>query len=356
MPDGVETTLRAVLRWSSHGAGPVDVGVGDGVELAALARDHGVLGPLVAASAHGVVELPDEVRAAVVAEHEVAMVWCLQLERRLLEIDAAFHAARVRYLVVKGPAVAHLDEADPSLRSFADLDLLVAGDDIERAIGVLTGLGAERRIPERRPGFDRRFVKGIGMVGDDDIELDVHRTLCTGPHGFRIPLDRVFAEAVTFDLGGRPIPAPSRRHRALHAGYHAMVGSASPPLRTLRDLAGYLVAGDLGPEVLGPEARRWRGEAVLAAAVEATIAAFDLDVPAWRTWLASVELDSAERRLVERGPGADRLVDWDVVRELGWRDRAAFLRAVAFPSAEVLSDRGETGWGRATAALRRGVS
>ena len=32
--------------------------------------------------------------------------------------------------------------------------------------------------------------------GADGVELDVHRTYTGGPHGFRIPVDRIFAAAV----------------------------------------------------------------------------------------------------------------------------------------------------------------
>lgn len=78
------------------------------------------------------------------------------------------------------------------------------------------------------------------MTCGDLVEIDVHRTLCGGAMGLRIPLDRVFAQPELFDIGDTGFLAPRLDHRALHAAYHAIVGGGPPPLRTLRDLAGYL--------------------------------------------------------------------------------------------------------------------
>lgn len=250
--------------------------------------------------------------------------------------------------------MAQLDYPDPSLRSFADLDILIAGHDMDRAIEVLAEHGAARRIPERRPGFDRRFIKGVGTKCADGVEIDVHRSLTGGPHGFRIPLNRLFAESEVFEIGGVPIRALSRRHRALHAAYHGVVGSPVPPLRTLLDLAGYLTSGDLTPDVLVPEAEQWRGEAVLAVAVRATLSTLDFDAPAWQDWLAAVRSDPEELAIIQAGHRTPRWpIEWSTVRELSWRDRVAFCYAVAVPSSAVNKSRGQSGVHRVRVGMRR---
>lgn len=356
LPEGaVDRVLRQLAVWSLDGSGHVDP-LADASSESVLVDEavaHGLLGSLVGGIGAAVIDLSPEQIERSRTLHDGAAVWCLRVERRMLEIEDRFDAGGgIEHRILKGPAVAHLDEHDPALRTFADLDLLLAAHDLDRGIRLLTEMGIERRIAERRPGFDRRFVKGVGMSGADLIEVDVHRNLCGGPHGFRVPPGRLLEERELFEVGGRELPALSARHRLLHACYHAMVGSSSPPLRTLRDLAGYLRRPDLGPEAVLPEARRWRGEAVVAAAVIECIAVMGIDVPAWQSWAEGFDIDPEELQIMADGRiEGEHLVDWTEVRELSWSDRPAFLFAVAFPSRAVLAERGET----TTDRLRSGV-
>ena len=350
-----ERALSQAVGWFLPGADGVDPLADETQHLMILhvASTSRLLGPLLVAVNAGALDLPDEVVDQMAKAHELSMLWCLQLELRILEVKDWFDkAGGVEFLVVKGPAVAHLDEPDPSLRSFADLDLLIHERDMDRAIATLGEHGAARRIPQQRPGFDRRFTKGVGTCCDDGVEIDVHRTLCVGALGFRIPLDDLFADPDHFEIGGERFAAPKLEHRALHAAYHAVVGSPVPALRTLRDLAGYLTRPELPPEVLVPEARRWGGETVLADAVRATFDTLSMDAPTWREWLDDFTPDPRDLQLIERSRGESPWpVEWSVLRELGWRDRAALCWAVAVPSHEVLEDRGQTRWSR----IRSGV-
>lgn len=317
---------------------------GTASRLLALAQAEAVLGPLLVA-------LPDsatDLRERALAQHERTMLWCLELELRLLEIKDWFdEAGGVEFRVLKGPAVAHLDEPDPSLRTFADLDLLIHERDMDRAIVTLTAHGVERRIPQRRPGFDRRFVKGVGMASPDGIEIDLHRTLCIGALGFRIPLDDLFDGHDHFIISGQTFAAMRVEHRALHAAYHATLGTTHPPLKTLRDLAGYLTHPALTPDALVPIARRWGGETVLGEAVRAVFDTLSFEAPAWREWLAGSTPDAGQLDLIARTRRSARWpVELPTLKELNWRDRAAFLWAVAVPSREVLADEGQSRWQR----------
>ncbi|MEO6630028.1 MAG: nucleotidyltransferase family protein [Aquihabitans sp.] len=351
--------LRQVCTWLEPGASPIEPlgSAHQPQELVDLARAERLLGPLLVAVDAGALALPDRVVTDVLRDHQEAMLWCLHLDANLLEVALWFEGAGgVDFRVLKGSAVSHLDEPDPSLRFFSDLDLLIAASDMDRAIAVLERHGAVRRLPQRRPGFDRRFGKGVGMTCSDGMEIDVHRTLTGLAHGFRIPLDDLFADPEAFQVGGETFLALSAPHRALHAAYHAVAGSQFPPLRTLRDMAGYLGREDLGPEVLAPIAERWGGTAVLAEAVRATLDACPVDIVVWEEWLARVEVDPAETVLLERGrhPGAARWpVEWSTVRELSWKDRASFLWAVAMPASEVLAQRGLSPVARLGQGVRR---
>lgn len=303
--------------------------------LIASAERERLLGPLVGAVDGGEVSLPAEAEATLRHRHEAVMLWCLMLERRLLDVATWFDAAGgVQFLVIKGPAIAHLDEPDPGLRSFADLDLLVRVADMDRAVASLLSEGGTRPWPERRAGYDRRFAKSVTITMPDGIEIDLHRSLCDGVHGHRIPLDRIFAQATTFEVGGRRFGAPSLCHRALHSAYHAVLGSPQPKLMSLRDIAGYLARADLPIAEVIAEADRWRGRAVLAEAVGATMEALELEVEEWQRWLRGAEVSTAEVALITRqrregssfGPAK-----LDVLRELDRRGGVGYMAALLWP-------------------------
>lgn len=344
--------LRAVAVQHLPGAPAVPWPAWDGPDtasvaeaLVSLAEAKRLLGPLHLAAVSAATPLPADAMECLVRRHRAAMAWCVHLEMRLLEVRDAFDSAGgVDHLTLKGVAVSHLDEIDPSMRSFADVDLLVPGRHLDRAVAVLASLGATRPWPERRPGYDRRFAKSVTMTMADGVQFDLHRTLCDGVHGVRIPSAELFADAEQFALGGETIAALARPHRMLHAAYHAALGSAEPPLLSLRDLARYMTAADLSPDVVVPVACRWRGEAVLSVAVQATRDALAFAAPAWQRWLATAEVDPRELALVERlrrvgssfGPAAV-----DLLRELpGIHDRFAYARAVLWPASAHLRARG----------------
>lgn len=190
-PIDPETALRRIATWDLPGAPPIELPEIDG--FAAQLQQRRLSGVLLAAHNCGDVTLPDELRTEVIERQHAALLWCIELEVRLLEVRDAFDAAGgIEHLVIKGPAIAHLDNPDPSMRTFADVDVLVAGRDFDRAAGVLAAMGASAPWAERRAGFDRRFAKSKTMTFDDGIELDLHRTLADGAHGHRIPLGELF--------------------------------------------------------------------------------------------------------------------------------------------------------------------
>ncbi len=346
-PERILATAAAQLM---PGAPDVEAPADDatGAQLVSLATSQGLLGPLLIATD----DSPTWCRDEIVEHHTGAMLWCMELELRLLQIDDWFRdAGGIEYLVLKGPSVAHLDELDPSLRSFADIDLLIRARDIDRALRVLQNHGAERPTPELHRGFDRRFSKGVGVLCDDGIEIDTHRTLCLGALGARIPLDDLFAHPDHFTIGGRRFPAFSLHHRALHAAYHAVVGSSARQLRTLRDLAGYITR--LPPDTLVPVAQQWRGDTVLHSAVSATFNALTFDAPAWREWTDRFVPDPGDLALIDQSQFESSWpLDVAFMRELTWRDRVAYTWGIATPSKETLESRGQTRFSR----VRDGVA
>lgn len=363
----VDAVLAAVAAWSVAAADPAVVhraatGLGgDALALVDGAAREQLLGPLVLAAEEGLLVLPDEARDAADRKHAGVQGWCQVLDERLVEVAdrlAADGAVEVR--VLKGAATARLDEVHPAMRAYSDVDLLVRGPDIDRAVARIEGLGAVRPWPQRRPGFDARFAKSVTLTFPDGVEIDLHRTLCDGAPGARIPLDRLYDEPDGFEIGDRRFLALAPHRRLLHAAHHAILGSPSPRLLTLRDLAGLLTRTDLDPAVVLAEADRWQAVPVLVAAVEAAMAALPIEATTWQDLLAAHPTTASERRALERQRIEGSGLGWaklDLLGELPDRRlQAAYLAAVVWPTRAHLDARGRTRRAEVVALLHAGVA
>ena len=274
--------------------------------------------------------------------HEMSLA--LLLERTLLEVVDLFESLRIPYRVLKGSALAHLDYADPSLRSFGDIDLLVPSSHFDAAVGGLSAAGHRRRFPEPRPGFDRRFGKGTSFSDADDTEIDLHRTFVLGPYGLSIRLDDLWSSSSSFVLAARTIHALRPEHRLLNACYHAVLGNTPPRLVPLRDIAELLLAGDIDVDEVRRLAADWRAEAVLALAVRSTWDAFALaDATALSFWAYRYEPEPWERRALavykrpDTGYAARSLAAVRAIQ--GASNKVAFVRALVFPRRDYLEGR-----------------
>ncbi|HZD79761.1 MAG TPA: nucleotidyltransferase family protein, partial [Actinomycetota bacterium] len=161
-------------------------------------------GLAVESAADGWLNLTDGQASELLNLHRAAMAWSLGVERKLLVLAEAFEVEGIAFAVLKGASVAHTAYAEPCLRSFADLDLLVRTQDYERACRLLGALGHVRQRPEPRPGWEARFGKAsVHKHPQDRIEVDLHRTLVLGPFGLWIDPEELLDRRVTFELGGR---------------------------------------------------------------------------------------------------------------------------------------------------------
>ncbi len=331
--------------------------------LVARATGERVIGTLAAAVRDGAWAVDEHQARELRDRHRAWMGAALRLERRLLTTADDFAAAGIRFLVLKGPAAAHLDYADPADRCFGDIDLLIPPAHLEAARDLLVAQGGRRHYREPRPGFDRRFTKGLSITMPDDLEVDVHRTLAAGPFGLALDLDRIHDAPDRVLIGGMAVPALGRPQRFLHACYHAVLGSAEPRLVPLRDLAQIAEAGAGHREPLALDAvldlaRASRGEAVVAAAIRAAT-----DRLGWRAphelvaWAHARVDDRREQRWLAGYRGAGRAYATQAVTALeavpGWRDKAAYLLAVTLPEEASHGDARRARWHRGLTALRR---
>jgi hypothetical protein len=283
-------------------------------------------------------------------------VHVVQLERLLLQLSTELGGAGIDTLVLKGPAFAHTVYPAPELRPFNDLDLLVRSAAVDRAGQVLDGLGVARRLPELRPGFDRRFAKSTTRVTGDGQEVDLHRALAAGPLAGVLADGALFDRAVSFELAGQRLTCLDVPTAFLHACVHLVLGGRKV-LLIARDIAQHLAAPGFDPGLVRDLARRWGLTAVVASALELTRAR--LGLPAgWAAGLEPLVPSEEERRLLAAYPGDDEadVLALRTIRLLpGLRTKLAYAAAFAWPTAENLRARELTRGAHLRGVARRAV-
>ena len=306
--------------------------------LMARALDERAVPILASAVAHGLIGATEAQREQLSLAHESAMRSCLYLEQSTLAVAREMHDAGVDFRLLKGPAVARLDYPDPSWRGFGDIDVLVRSSHYEAAVRAMISIGGRRRSAEVRPGFDRRFGKGVCVVLSDGVQVDVHRTLASGPFGLTIRLDDLFAGQDVVTFGGQRLPVLSREHRLAHACMHAALGDAAPRLVALRDIAQLLLATDVDFDATRAACARWRATAVLAYAINAAWHTLELTPDPVSSWASEYVADRYERRSLAAYVGPDRsyarLMIAGIPAVEGIPAKAAYIRALLFTDSE----------------------
>ena len=323
----------------------------------AAARANRLTGLLSAATADGAFPATASQTTEARIVHRRQLMRVLALERELIAVYELLDTAGVPTRVLKGSAVARLDYANPAVRSFIDLDLLVQARHVERAVEALSAAGFRRTLAEPRPGFDRRFDKGMTLIPATGYELDLHRTFVLGPWGVVMDADRLWDEGQTFTLGAASLRALSRPNRFLHACYHAALGNWPLRLGSLRDIAEMLRGWDDAAPVVCGLAAQWGVEAVVAAAVSDTYRLLGLgaetELVQWADRYVPSRRHEAWLALHTRTDKTFAAQAWATLWVLPrWRDKAAYIRALALPDAEYTAGRHASVLGRFGYAIR----
>lgn len=314
-------------------------------------------GFLRAAVDDGALPVTDDQLEDVAELHLGACGVALELEAQLVEIADLLCAAGIPMVALKGTAVAHLAYPDPALRSYGDNDVLVPSERYDEVVALLSVNGYTRQTLEARPGFERRFAKGVTLRGQDGDELDLHRNLVFGTFGFRIDLGELFRSAVPFELAGRQLFGLGPETRLLHACYHAALGDPVPRYGSVRDVAQMVITGDHDTDRVLSLVRAWESQAVLARAVGLCrdLLGIELD-GALAATVGGYVPSRRERRAIASYVGDNRHTAVKAMASLpylhGFPAKTAFLRAMAFPQegfAESFGGRSGLGW------VRRGL-
>jgi hypothetical protein len=238
----VSTVDRAREAVLSHGLSdpggsePAVLGIDDGRAFASTMIDDRTVGLALTAHDHGAVELPDEsVDRLARAQQESAGV-ALVLEAQLLEVAARLDAAGIPLRVVKGPALAHTAYPDPAWREFGDIDLLVPGRVLPDAAAALEGVGFRRAFRSVGRRYEQEVGKSVTLRSAAGWELDLHRSLASGPWGVLADPAALWTDRAALELGGRTLPTLTAEVHLAHALLHVGLGSPRPRGSNLRDL------------------------------------------------------------------------------------------------------------------------
>jgi Uncharacterised nucleotidyltransferase len=291
-------------------------------ELADAALYHGVAGHLLAAF-----ERPVAAPEALVDAYTRAALRSALLRRTLPAIVSALEAAGASPVLLKGPTVADRFYPDASLRTFADLDLLVPRSVLPVAVAALTGIGFAAR-EEFRPGFAEAFGHDVHLVGPREqgrVDVELHWRIGDDPVAQALDHARLAGRGAELDVGGTRVRVPAAADLLLVLAVH-LLSDRAKRLIWVQDLVlvseavsdddwNPLFAGDLG----------W----VLHRALDyaAALLAYDRPrplppgpPPRWGPLRAVETLD------MRASPHVGRLA------LLGWRGRARYLRDVLVPT------------------------
>jgi len=161
--------------------------------------------------AHFLDAIPAAYSAEIVKREREARAFAIR--GSLLSVEAArmLETAGIPAIVMKGPAIGVLAYGDPSLRGFADIDLLVRRDDAELAREVVLKNGYARDYDAHN---EHRLLRDQHALefSSSKAKLELHVALLSKHLSFSIPAQDLWESARAVDFSGQSIMTLSRPH------------------------------------------------------------------------------------------------------------------------------------------------
>lgn len=305
---------------------------GSFIDVLGELRTDRLTGLAASAVASGAFLVTDPQREMVAEADQSFQRQTILAERAVLDLVHELRTRSIPFRVLKGPAFAHRHWQTPEHRPFVDFDLLVRGEDIHETLLICERLGAARTHTELRRGFDRRFGKGITLVGPSGIEWDIHRTLSLGPFGFLVDLADLWGIHEEVEIAGEQLATPIPEVEFVHACLHVTT-TGTARLLSLRDVIqiGEVVDRDAVEQI----ARRWQATAVVRTAVTEAHDRLHLRPTPLMGWAGGLQPTHAEIDLLAvyaaTGFSASKLAMAAVRHVPGWRGKAAYTSALVIP-------------------------
>ena len=182
----------------------------DWPRLLLLAREHGVLSQLsTCMSDRGAFPISSEIKQALAEHRRTQNFLTLRLTGELLRLLELFEQSEIRALVLKGPVLAVEAYADPGMRSYGDLDLLVRQRDIHRATELLIASGYQAAVSLDAIRTGRIPGQYLFCKRDANLLVELHNDLTLRYFPRPLPIEDFFARQIRVRLDAHEVPAPS---------------------------------------------------------------------------------------------------------------------------------------------------
>ena len=206
----------------------------------------------------------------------------LRIDQVLRDVSSALNGVDgLAWVVCKGPTVARL-MSRAELRTYNDLDLLVAADRLEDAIDALVAIGIE----ELNTNWDAYLRHGVGELPmlADDITIDLHWhliALARQRRDIKLQPRSLLERRRTILVGTQRVPALDAEDQLLHLTTHCAL-SGAVRLDQLRDIAVAATKDVIDWPVLLERARAAGIGRLAAQALDRTNAVLGAEIPAYR--------------------------------------------------------------------------
>ena len=322
----LEGALRASINWD---------------EVLRLVSCHRVL-PAIHTALCRRDDVPGSVASALSARYSTHITRVMRFSAELIRILQKFEEHRIEVISHKGPVMAQRLYADPAMREFGDLDLLVRPADVPRARTALCELdfspnlklSARQEREYLRTGYEFTFGSGT-----ESNLVELQWQLAPRFYAFNFEMASLFERSVTVDFHGFPVRILRDEDLMLALCAHAAKHQWSQ-LSMLRDIAT-LTGAQLDWRWIQDRARRLGILRILLLTLEmasrllgTTIPETFNNLPELRkvqnsSWVGG--LDRNIRRDTERGTDGSYFRTMLKIRE-HWRDRVRFaLRLLTTP-------------------------
>lgn len=177
--------------------------------LLLLAEEHGVLGQLAAClKDESAVVVPPEIKQSLLEPRRAQNFLTLRLTAELFRLLELFTAQGISALVIKGPVLAAQAYANPSVRTYGDLDFLVRQRDIRRTTELIIASGYEAAVS--LAAIDAGKLPGQYLFWNPDSKLlvELHNDLTLRYFPNPLPIEDFFARQIRVPLDAHEVPAP----------------------------------------------------------------------------------------------------------------------------------------------------
>lgn len=293
---------------------------------------------------------PEQVRQMLERQYYETLGHNSLLFSELAKFAALLDAAAIRYIVLKGAALAATVYEEPGLRSMGDLDVMVPVDDFAEAQSLAESLGYRLAAPplfSRSHELQGRHLEMRRMVGSNPVALELHDEPIGG-RGYRTQLPASWfwehSQKINIKNGDRVLPATAE---VLSSEAHALFLSGHLVLQHGGSLARMIwfldihklvrsdrVSFDLSEFSQLAQTRGW--SAVAQAALSSCIARFETPIPS--ETMARLHRDSKPwlKRLVaqqQQEPRSPLGREVQRMRAFRWTARLRIWMALIVPNA-----------------------